>query len=147
MIKRALLLLLPALFICLPAYALEALNFKEPHSYKEKFVVNFIHQQTDTTDIPYLIAKIDLNDDFINEYIVKPNSPKFCVISSFCSYKIVALSHYKPILIGDFKAHNIVAEEGNEYGVRNLRIYGNKSNSFSFSTAYWNPFSFVYEIK
>lgn len=146
MIKRALLTLLLFAF-CSPAYANEVLNFKRPKNYKERLVIDFINQQAKTPPISYLIAPIDLNNDFINEYIIKPTSPNFCASLTFCPHKIIALPQYKPLLIGDFRAHHIIVEDSHAYGVRNLKIYDNKDNNFTFSTARWNPFSFSYEEK
>ncbi len=129
------------------AYASEALRFNPPTNHKENLVIDHLNQQLKTTNTPYLIAKVDLNNDLIDEYITKPASPQLCRTVSFCPYHIIALPQHQPLLIGQFDAHNILVEDTHKYGVRNLRVYNKLNNNFTSSTALWNPFSFLYEVQ
>lgn len=144
MILRALLLSLTFLYSS-ASLANEVLNFKEPIGYKEKFVISFLDKQQKQPISSYALAKVDLNEDAIDEYIVKPSTGNLCKTPTFCPHYIIILHKYQPLLIGQFDAEKIIVENDNSYGVRHLRIYDNANNNFTYSTAHWNPFSFQYE--
>lgn len=125
------------IFLLLPmtAEANQRLNFQEPETRREKQAISFSQNKG-------LIAKIDLNNDLIDEYIVRS-----CDNKSFCNHTIIAFKEFKPLKIGKFQAHKIVISHEKTYGIHDLIVYNQQYNDFAFETAIWNPFSFSFEIQ
>jgi len=112
----------------------EILSFKAPETRRELEAVSSNKNSA-------LIAKTDLNDDLIDEYVLQD-----CGDSEFCEFAIVAFKNFNPIQIGEFKAHKIVVSHEKTYGVRNLIVYNQQYNDYAFETALWDPFSFLYKF-
>jgi hypothetical protein len=127
-------LLLLLLLFPVPALAQESLRFDSADTRREK-------QALSINENKGLIAKIDLNDDLIDEYVIRS-----CNGSKFCNYSIIAFKDFKAIKIGDFKAHKIVVSREKTYGVRDLIVYNQQYNDFAFETAVWTPFRFYYHF-
>lgn len=145
--KQAALLLLTILFFLpVTAMATEALRFRNADSYKEKQIIQFIEKTNKTSGIPYLIAPIDLNNDAIDEYIIKPASTKYCVRKPLCSHQITAFRNRFPLLIGEFDAHKMVISNKKAYGIRHIIVYNVPHNDFKSETATWSPFNFRFEL-
>ena len=90
-----------------------------------------------------LVAKADLNNDFIHEYIYKPAN---CRPQALCRYTIMAYMNEKPVIIGEIDAHNLLIGFKKDYGVRRLIVYNQTSNDFTSVQARWNPHVFLYEM-
>jgi len=118
------------------AKAANTLKYKTPNNYKEIQALSAAEIKDD-----HVLAKIDLNEDFISEYIAKPAN---CAAKQFCTYTIIAYMNRSPIIIGQFDAHQITPLKKKDYGVRRLNIYNVKRNDFAFNTARWNPRIFKY---
>lgn len=123
------------IFIGSPAFAQQSLIFKEPETRREK-------QALLLNDNKGFIAKADLNNDLIDDYVIQ-----HCTGQKMCDYKIIAFKAFNPILIGTFKAHKIVVDDEKTYGIHNFIVYNQAYNDFAFTTAIWNPFSFSFEIQ
>lgn len=120
----------------LPVSAQESLRFNEAKDFKEQQIIKkFSHDA--------LITKIDLNDDFIDEYILEKqtNNPKFK------HYTVIALENRKPIKIGEFDAYKLLVDTKKRYGIKNLIIYNNPHNDFQSKTVIWDPYTFSYMIQ
>lgn len=139
MTKIALLLFVVIFFASMEARAMETLRFKKAESYKEKKVVEFVQK---TNKINNLIASVDLNNDALDEYIIKPASPKDCSAPPLCSHQIIALQDREPILIGKFDAHKMLVSNKKTYGIRDIIVYNIPYNDFKSETATWSPFHF-----
>jgi len=122
------------LFLPLSVNAEEVLSFKEAETRRELQAISL-------SDNNSLIAKDDLNNDLIDEYVLQD-----CGDGTFCDFSIVAFKDFNPITIGTFKAHKIVVSREKTYGVRNLIVYNQQYNDFAFQTASWDPFSFSYKF-
>lgn len=122
-------------FLSTAAFAQQSLIFKEPETRREKQAI-LLNENSN------LIAKADLNNDLIDEYVTQ-----FCTGQKLCDYKIIAFKEFQPIVIGAFKAHKIVVDDEKTYGIRNLIVYNQGYNDFAHQTAIWNPFSFSFEIQ
>lgn len=133
---RLLLTLTFALLFIPSALAQETLRFAEAKSYREQ-------QITKKFSDGALIAKIDLNDDFIDEYILKKQTGK----EILKHYTIIALENRKPIIIGKFDAHKLLVDTKKRYGIKHLIIYNNPHNDFQSKTAIWDPYTFSYVIQ
>lgn len=143
---RGLFLFISLLLICSPsARANEYLRFKEAETRNEIRAIEFIAQQKNQQLHAYKIAPIDLNDDFIDEYIVTLNNPQKCNKNNLCLYYFVALSDHKPINIGQFDAHKILISSKKSYGIHDIIVYNDAYNDFKNIKARWNPFNFSYQ--
>ena len=133
-------------YIPFPAHAFESLRFQEADSYKENQILDFIKTQNKTAQDIYHLAPFDLNNDAIDEYIIKPKSAKNCPQAPLCPYQIVAFQERQPILIGSFDAHKILISDKKTYGIRHIIVYNQRHNDFKTAIAVWNPFSFRFEL-
>lgn len=126
------------------AQALETLSFKEAKNYKERKAISFVKKTFQTPDIKYVLSAIDLNNDGLNEYIIKPAS---CSPNTFCQHHIVAFMKEQLISLLSIKAQKIIIKDIHHYGVRDLMVYSSPMNDFEKSKYQWNPFSYIYEQK
>ena len=120
-----------------PAFAIEVLSYKSPSNYKERLAASYVAKIENQTASNYVLSKTDLNNDAIDEYIIKS---KGCSQLTSCPHTIIAISNYQPLLLGTFQCHRILIDNKSLYGVRHLRIYKSSRNSYSYSTAKWAPF-------
>ena len=145
--KTALLFVFFSLFLLSSTLsANERLNFQQPDSFKENQISNFIKSQKNASDSPYLLAAIDLNGDFIDEYILRPQNSNDCEQAKLCPYYIAAFQDRAPILIGQFDAHKIVIYNKKTYWIRQIIVYNDLYNDFKTATAIWDPFSFRFKL-
>lgn len=130
-------------FLPLSARADTPVNFKKIEKYKELKALSLVEELKNNSD-KYLIAPIDLNDDFIDEYVVKPNT---CTTRHLCHFTVIAYMDKTPIEIGSFKAHRILISSAKDYGIRRLKLYNQPNNDFSSQEAKWDPYEFKYVYK
>lgn len=142
----SILLLFGSLYAPNSVMAFGSLRFVPATSYKEKEVISFVKEHNDALGVEYLLAPIDLNNDAIDEYIIKPKSMKDCPARPLCSYQIIAHQNHKPILIGQFDAHKVRIGDKKTYGIRQVILYNEPHNDFKTATALWNPYSFRFEL-
>ena len=119
------------------------LSYKIPSNYKQAKVISFAKTLA-RNNSEILISSIDLNDDFIDEYIVKPAS---CNKSELCSFSIIALMNDAPVEIGQFNAQEIIILDNKNFGIKQLKIYNKASNDYAQSVAFWDPYQFKYVYK
>lgn len=125
----------------------DSLRFQVPVSYKEKQVVQFVLSKQDNFPSPLWIAKIDLNNDAIDEYVIRAQNTDNCASGKLCRHVIIAFQDHKPINIGQFDAHKILISNKKSYGIRQIIVYNDAYNDFKNITASWNPFSFTFEVQ
>lgn len=133
------LILIPCILIPQMGFAQSALKFEQPDNRKARQALAFVAALSPHTD--FTVAAIDLNDDFIDEFIVKDTSQKKMAI-----HYIVAYENRKPILIGEFQAQKLLISTKKDYGIKQLILYNNSYNDFSTQTARWDPDSFFYDL-
>ena len=141
----ALTLLILSLLSPTTALALENLRFKQAQSYKQVQMIDFIINHTENSEIPYVLAEIDLNGDSIDEYIIKPESGANCPAFPLCPYYVTAFQKHDPIIIGKFNAHKMLISDKKTYGIRQIIVYNTPHNDFTSKTSSWNPYDFSYE--
>ncbi len=112
-------------------------------TYKENQIIQFVSQLPGQNN-DYTLAKVDLNDDALDEYIVKPSR---CSIKTMCPHHIVAFKNRQPILLLDIIAYKIKLSDKTTYGILDLIIYNQKHNDFLSKNFGWNPYSYRYEQK
>jgi hypothetical protein len=124
------------------AYANDLLRFDKPQSYKQQQALKALENQ----DLSYVIANIDLNNDFIDEYVIRPENMASCPKAPLCPFTIVAFENRKPIIIGTFDAHKMLVSHQKTYGVRHIIVYNQSHNDYTSAEAAWNPFSYRFEL-
>ena len=124
------------LFFANNALANENLQFEKAISNKHLSIISSLNTK-DLAPDKYAIATIDLNEDFIDEYILRPNQ---CPPQQLCPHLIIALNNRIPHVIGEFDAHKILVSYKKSYGVRHLIVYNQSSNDFITRTARWQPY-------
>lgn len=139
-------LLITAFFLTYTsAYAQQQLRYMKAETYKQKQVVQFVRAETPESNAEYVLSPVDLNDDAIDEYIVRPKSNKNCPKKPLCPHKIVAFQDYKPIYIGSVDAHKILISDKKTYGIRHIIVYNQAHNDYAHTTMLWDPSSFRYQ--
>tara|TARA_B100000242_G_scaffold288644_1_gene257186 strand:+ start:4699 stop:5175 length:477 start_codon:yes stop_codon:yes gene_type:complete len=119
-----------AAFFCAPgmASANEPVIFNPnipAHEYE--IVQNFLSESQKLERADILIAKNDLNDDGLFEYIVKD---KACPAGAPCSHYILAENQGQIILIGTFKAKNITISDQHTHGIHDILVYNHKTSDY-----------------
>ena len=120
------------------ANANEILRFREANNYKENQIL--AHAQTNMERQDLILAKFDLNSDFIDEYVVRTQNKE----KQLYRYAILAFENNKPIIIGRFKAFNLLVSPKKSYGINNIIVYNDLNNDFRTFTSVWNPYEFSY---
>lgn len=123
------------------AMASQRLTFKKPNDFKALEVASYAAKELKINDL--VVATVDLNDDFIDEYIVRDSN---CAVKEFCTSIIVAYMNRKPISLGRFDAHQIIISNKKDYGIRRLIVYNQKNNDFANSTVIWHPHQYQYDF-
>ncbi len=144
--KYALLLLICGFFIPSAVSAMELPGFHVPSSRKELEAIDFVKKNTSNDITAYLIAAIDLNNDSIDEFLVKPKNLSDCPEKPLCPNQIIAFRDYAPILIGNFDAHKILISDKKTYGIRHIIVYNTPYNDFKSETARWSPYKYRFEL-
>ncbi len=122
------------------ANAAEKLRFEDsiPRSSFERiklFTDSTLGQSIDAFEI----AKTDLNDDGLYEFVIRQ---KECEV--LCRYSIVAESSKTIVPLGDLRGSNIVLGNEFSHGVRNLLVFESPTNDFDYTLYTWHPMSSSY---
>lgn len=126
------------------SFAAEIIVYKGAESYKDRQVLKLVSSISSIPSNQFKLSKNDLNNDFIDEYIVKPLN---CNEKLFCPHYVAALKKQKPILLLETQAYKLLISDQSIYGVRNLNVFDKKQNEFQSTRYEWNPFSYLYEQK
>ena len=86
------------------------------------------------------VSAIDLNDDGIDENILKTRS-EFCDDTAGCQYIIAGRKQGEWIRLGGLKAFNILVSDRRTYGIRDLIVYNSTYNDFESVLYVW-----IYEV-
>ncbi len=106
---------------------------------RETSVIEFLQaQKRMTPDLPYKIARVDLNGDGLEEWIVSQQMTA-CQASASCPVSVVGLTDNEPVLLAALNARKVGIADEKSYGVRKLLVYTDQSNDFSFKSYAWNP--------
>ena len=109
-------------------------------------VLEYFVKEKKIPQAPYSVAKTDLNNDAIEEYILRPLNKSDCPKAPICPHYIVAQQNHEYILLGKFDAHKMLISNKKAYGIRDIIVYNTPHNDFSYKTAVWNPFSYRFEL-
>ncbi len=125
--------------------AVEQLNYSEKVSTSLKSQINTLLAEIYNTDISlYEIANIDLNNDGIDEHILKR---KTCgATQNQCIYSILAEKDDEIILLSKIRAKNLIIGETSSYGIKDILAFKNEINDYNFDIYMWSPSQKMYII-
>ncbi|MDH5721880.1 MAG: hypothetical protein OEY94_00975 [Alphaproteobacteria bacterium] len=96
------------------------------------------HLQSDIEK--YDIARIDLNDDYYDEYILKQ---KNCVLDvppeQFCTFIIIGEKEEKLVQISVFNAKKIQISGKKHAGIYDILAFQSKKNDYEYERYIWSP--------
>lgn len=124
----------------------DKLRFQAPDNYKQNQIIDFVKTLAETDATALHLAPVDLNNDMIDEYVVKPISERNCSQAPLCANYVIAFKARVPILLGKFDAHKILVSNKKTYGVHDLIVYNVRRNDFKFNTANWTPSKSLYRL-
>lgn len=81
----------------------------------------------------YSVAKADLNEDGFDEYIFKTPTE-----DGLFNFEVFALPDVKPVSLALFKGKNVMLGNDYKHGVRNLLVFEDAKNDFSYDIHIWN---------
>lgn len=128
----------------IPTWAMaqtQTLKFKDStKDIRELEVLDMLSKtQNFNLSVPYGIASFDLNDDGVDEWIVRDDADSGCGVKASCRYIAVGLSEKKPIVLGQFYASNLAVLDKKMFGVHGIAVYNNPNDDFKFIAHHWNP--------
>ena len=115
-----------------PASAAENLDFDAHPSERNRALIDHFIKGDD----PVAIAETDLNEDGIDEFILKDST---CNPANFCNFTIVADGGDTLIELGKIKALNLMLGNGYSSGIRNILAFQNNINDFDHELYVWEP--------
>jgi len=126
--------------VAFQANAAETLRYDHPipRSSFER-IKDFARSNLGSPITSYEIARADLNDDGLYEFVLKP---KAC--NTTCRYNIVAESSKNIVMLGDIRGSNIALGNEFSHGVRNLLVFESPTNDFDYTLYTWHPMSSSY---
>lgn len=113
---------------------------------REKQALAFLEDQKDLfPDLPFTVANVDLNNDGIDEWIVRQETTSNCVATTSCKFLIAGLDKdKKPALIAKIDAANLNIRNTEMYGVLDLSVYSNPNNDLEATRYSWDPYKSTY---
>lgn len=133
-------------FITLNAYALESLNFQGHLGTISKSKIKVFLKDAYQADISnYSIASHDLNNDGLDEYILKSS---LCTQSNIpCDYVILAEKGKDIIELSKITAKNILVSGTYSYGIKDILVFQNEINDYDFDIYMWSSKEKMYIVK
>ena len=142
-----LLLTFGSCFLVLPrALALESLNFQNDlGTISANKIDAFLSDRYQTEIASYNIATADLNNDGLDEYILKQLD---CTqAQAFCNYIVLAEKNNEIIELSNIKAKNILISGTYTYGIKDILAFQNTINDYDFDIYMWSSKEKMYIIK
>ena len=103
----------------------------------KSYVSNDLGQNIATHDI----AKIDLNNDGLYEFILRPSG---CDQGAKCNFIVLAESGSKIRPLGRFEGINLLLGTEFSHGIRNLLVFNSVVNDFDYNLYTWHPKASAY---
>lgn len=124
-----------AVIFCATAQAKEVLIFDNSSLLKITTIALSEYLSDDLNN--YEVAKTDLNDDGVSEYIAKtmPCEPE----KQFCAYKVLGINDDQIFDLGAFEAKYLMISDQSHYGVRDILAYQNQYNDYDPTIYHWEP--------
>lgn len=129
-----------------PVFALETLIYDKKISTSLSYQIDiFLKEQFDTSLSQYSIASIDLNNDGVDENVIKQNR---CVSSGGkCTYLIIAEKKHEIFILFKIRAYNLAVGDANSSGVKDVLALTDKTNDYNFDIYMWSPSRKMYILR
>lgn len=126
--------------------AQQALNYDAPLKASAKYqVTEFIKKSYNGNPELFKIAQTDLNNDGINEYILKRLS---CIkANNSCSHLILGETNNNMRLLSTIKARHIMLAGTSSFGVNDLLVFQNDINDYDFDIYMWSSTEKMYILE
>lgn len=98
-------------------------------------LLDFVSEIEGFSDTDIVIAKDDLNNDHIYEYIIRNTR---CTPAEGCPYLIIADSDENYVVIGEFSGKNISISDKQTHGIRDILVYNQSLNDYAHNTLKWD---------
>lgn len=120
------------------AFALETLNYDKKVSHSLSYQIdNFLKDKYDMSLSQYSIASIDLNNDGVDEHVIKQN---LCHITKGkCNYLVIAEKKQEILVLFKIRAYNLAIGNANSNGVKDVLALTNETNDYNFDIYMWSP--------
>lgn len=109
------------------SYAAEDITFSAPDRGDALVIASSIAPEEETQ-----AARIDLNGDDIDEYIIQIPQKKLS------TFNIIAYVDDKVLKLGRIKAYRIMVSNDRENGVRDILAFSEDRNDFEYETYQWD---------
>ena len=125
-----------------PALASEKLIYNQKLSKSSSLLIKkFLNSSPSEFDI----AQIDLNDDGLSEFIIRPKTCNAHVAP--CQFSIVAETGNDIVSLGVIDAMAVSVDAETTSGVRNIHAFDNPRNDFDYSLYNWEAARSQYMMK
>lgn len=124
-----------------PAAAEEIrLNFGAvPDDIRAKQIIDLLYGNGLQKELPFVAAPYDLNNDGVNEWIIRQDNASNCKAQASCKFYIGATSERKPVLLAKIEAGSVNIQSDRLYGINKLSVYNDPNDDFSAQTFVWKP--------
>ena len=129
-------IILAAPFFVRSAQALETLIYSQKTSRSSTIQIHKYIASQSNINSNIEIAPIDLNDDGLNEFVVK--DPACALDHGFCRFYVLAENDAEIISIGYIEAKNLAVDTKNSNGIRNLLAFETPSNDYARTLYVWD---------
>ena len=128
------------------SYAIEYLNFKKELSpTTEVLLGDFLDNAYNTNTSLYEIARVDLNNDGIDEYVLKR---LYCSQEkTLCTHLILAESKDSIVSLLNIRAKTIAIAETRTYNIRDILVFDDSLNDYTSVIYMWSPSKKMYILK
>ncbi|PCI97172.1 MAG: hypothetical protein COB14_09385 [Alphaproteobacteria bacterium] len=129
-----------------PAEALEPLDYNKKISPSLGHQIDsFLEKTYDTNLSQYDVAGVDLNNDGIDEHILKQ---LLCNIQTKqCTHLILAEKQEDILLLSKIKAYNLMIGGTSSHGIKDVLAFNNKINDYNFDIYMWSPSQKMYILR
>lgn len=147
---KRLLIVLCCTYLCTgyskPAAALEPLDYSKKISPSIGYQIDsFLEKTYDTNLSQYDVAGIDLNNDGIDEHILK--QIRCNIQTKQCTHLILAEKQKEILLLSKIKAYNLMIGGSSSHGIKDLLAFKNKINDYNFDIYMWSPSQKMYILR
>ena len=128
------------------ASAVEPLNYSDKTGPTLRVQLSsFLKNTYDTALSDYQIADIDLNNDGIDEYILKQR--RCSIIDKSCTHLVIAEKQNEIFELSRIKAQNLMVGGTLSHGIKDLLAFNDEINDYKFDIYVWSPPQKMYIIK
>lgn len=121
-----------------PAGAIEPLNYQKNISPTLEYEIDLFLKKEYRNDLSqYRISSIDLNNDGIDEHILKSRQCE--MHKRQCTHLILAEKNDGILLLSKIRAYNLMIGGTSSHGVKDILAFTDDINDYNFNIYMWSP--------